>query len=69
MGNKFIFYVDHMALDYLVNIPQVLRKIIKWLLLFVEYDFTIMISCRNPNLGLATKAKELARLRAKREAR
>jgi sugar phosphate permease len=27
LGNKFIFYVDHMALLYLVRKPQVLRKI------------------------------------------
>jgi hypothetical protein len=42
LGNKFIFYVDHMALVYLVNKPQVLGIIASWLLLFLEYDFTIM---------------------------
>jgi len=26
LGNKFVFYVDHMALAYLVNKPQVLRE-------------------------------------------
>jgi hypothetical protein len=31
-----------MALVYLVNKPQVLGKMTKWLLLFFEYDFTIM---------------------------
>jgi hypothetical protein len=31
-----------MALVYLVNKPQVSRRIVKWLLLFLEYDFTIM---------------------------
>jgi hypothetical protein len=31
-----------MALVYLVNKPQVSRKIIKWLLLFFKYDFTVM---------------------------
>ncbi len=31
-----------MALVYLVNKPQVLRKIIIWFLLFLEYDFTIV---------------------------
>jgi hypothetical protein len=29
-----------MALVYLVNKPQVLGRIIRWLLLFLEYDFT-----------------------------
>ncbi len=42
LGNKFVFYVYHMALVYLVNKPQVLGKITKWLLLFLKYDFTIM---------------------------
>jgi hypothetical protein len=27
LGNKFIFYVDHMALVFLVNKPQVSRRI------------------------------------------
>jgi hypothetical protein len=42
LGNKFVFYVDHMALVYLVNKPQVLRKITNWLLLFLEYDFMVV---------------------------
>jgi hypothetical protein len=42
LGNKFVFYVDHMALVYLVNKPQVLGRIVRWLLLFFEYDFTIV---------------------------
>jgi hypothetical protein len=31
-----------MALIYLVNKPQVLRIMARWLLLFWEYDFTIV---------------------------
>jgi hypothetical protein len=31
-----------MALVYLVNKPQVSGRIIKWLLLFLEYDFIVM---------------------------
>jgi len=31
-----------MALVYLVNKPQVFRIIVRWLLLFLEYDFTIV---------------------------
>jgi hypothetical protein len=42
LGNKFVFYVDRMALVYLVNKPQVLGIIAKWLLLFLEYDFIAM---------------------------
>jgi hypothetical protein len=42
LGNKFVFYVDHMALVYLVNKPQVSRRIVRWLLLFLKYDFIVM---------------------------
>jgi hypothetical protein len=42
LGNQFVFYVDHMALVYLVNKPQVSGKITKWFLLFLEYDFKIV---------------------------
>jgi len=42
LGNKFTFYVDHMALVYLVNKPQVFGRLTKWLLLFLEYDFKIV---------------------------
>jgi hypothetical protein len=42
LGNKFVFYVNHMALVYLANKPQVLGRIVKWLLLFLEYDFVVV---------------------------
>jgi hypothetical protein len=42
LGNKFIFYVDHMALLYLVRKPQVSREIMRLLLLFLEYNFLVI---------------------------
>jgi hypothetical protein len=42
LGNKFIFYVNHMALVYLINKPQLSGRIAKWVLLFLEYEFTII---------------------------
>jgi hypothetical protein len=42
LGNKFVFYVGHMALVYLVNKPHVSRRIIRWLLLFLEYNFIVV---------------------------
>ena len=42
LGNKFIFYVDHLALQYLVNKPQGLGRLARWLLLFVEFDFKVV---------------------------
>ncbi len=41
-GKKFFFNVDHMALVYLVNKPQVSGRIARWLLQFFEYDFIAM---------------------------
>jgi hypothetical protein len=29
LGNKFVFYVDHMALMYLVNKPQVFGRLVR----------------------------------------
>jgi hypothetical protein len=40
--NKFVFYVDHMALVYLVNKPRVSRKIVRWFILLLEYDFIVV---------------------------
>jgi hypothetical protein len=42
LGNKFVFYVDHMALVYLVNKPHVLGRITRWLLLFLEDEFIVV---------------------------
>jgi len=35
LGNKFIFYVDHMALVYLVNKPQVSGRITRYAIVIV----------------------------------
>jgi hypothetical protein len=37
-SNQFVYFVDYMALVYLINKPQFFGKIIR-LLLFLEYDF------------------------------
>jgi hypothetical protein len=42
LGNMFTFYVNHMALVYLVNKPQVSNRLARWLLLFLEYHFKII---------------------------
>jgi len=41
LGKKFIFYVNHMALVYLVNKPHVYRRIARWWLLFLEFTSSI----------------------------
>ena len=40
LGNKFIFYVDHLTLQYLVNKPQVSGRLAWWLLLFLVPQHT-----------------------------
>ncbi len=52
LGNKSIFYVDHMALVYLVNKPKVSRIVARWLLLILEYDFTLVYVVTNALLKL-----------------
>jgi hypothetical protein len=42
LGNKFVLYVNHMALVYLVNKPHVLRRVARWLLLLLKYDFIVV---------------------------
>jgi hypothetical protein len=42
LGNKFVFYVDHMVQVYLVNKSQVSRRIARWWLLLLECEFTVL---------------------------
>ncbi len=41
LGNKFVFYVDHMVMVYLFNKPHVLKRVAKWLLFF-KYEFIVV---------------------------
>jgi hypothetical protein len=43
MGSHFKMYTDHSALKYLVNKPVLGRRIYRWLLLFQEYDFEVIV--------------------------
>ncbi len=63
LGNKFIFYVDHMALVYLVNKPHVSRRIAKWLLLFLEYEFTIIYKPSRTHVVVDVLSKLLNRFK------
>ncbi len=46
LGNKFVFYVDHTVLLYLIKKPQLLGQIARWLLLFLKYDFLVVYKLR-----------------------
>lgn len=43
LGGHFKMYTDHSALKYLVNKPVLGGNICRWLLLFQEYDFKVII--------------------------
>jgi hypothetical protein len=42
LSNMFTFYVDHMVLMYLINKPRIFSRLVRWLLLFMEYGFKIV---------------------------
>jgi hypothetical protein len=47
LGNKFVFYVDHMASSHIA----------RWLLLFVEYEFTIVYKLRCTHVMVNTLSR------------
>jgi hypothetical protein len=44
-------FIDRSMLKYLVNKPVLGGRICKWLLLFHEYDFEIVVKPRRMNRG------------------
>jgi hypothetical protein len=51
LGGHFKMFTDHSALKYLVNKPVLGGRICRWLLLFQEYDFEIIVKTRRMNKG------------------
>ena len=41
LGYKFTFHIDHDALKYMVNKPQLSGQIARWVLLLQEFDFNV----------------------------
>ena len=54
----FVFHVDHDALKYMINKPQLSGRITRWVLLLQEFDFTVEV---NPGKSHAN-ADHLSRL-------
>jgi hypothetical protein len=52
LGGKFKMFIDHSTLKYLVNKPMLGGRIWKWVLLFQEYDFEILVKPGRMNKGL-----------------
>jgi hypothetical protein len=51
LGSHFKMYTNHSALIYLVNKPVLGGRICRWLLLFQEYDFEVIVKPRKLNAG------------------
>ena len=51
LGAHFKMFTDHSALKYLVNKPVLGGKIYRWLFLFQEYDFEIIVKPGRLNVG------------------
>ena len=43
LGYPFVFHVDHDALKYMINKPQLSGRIARWVLLLQEFTFTIHV--------------------------
>ena len=43
LANKFVFFVDHQALLYLVNKPCSTGRIVRWFVILLEFDFTVAV--------------------------
>jgi hypothetical protein len=52
LGGHFKMFTDQFALKYLVNKPMLGGWICRWLLLFQEYDFEIIVKPGRMNKGL-----------------
>jgi hypothetical protein len=51
LGSHFKFFTDHSALKYLVNKPVLEGRICRWLPLFQEFSFEVVIKPRRCNVG------------------
>ena len=49
LGGHFKMFTDHSSLQYLVNKPVLGGRICRWLLLFQEFDFEIVVKPRPLN--------------------
>ncbi|MCO5555292.1 hypothetical protein L7F22_008837 [Adiantum nelumboides] len=43
LSNKFVFFVDHQALLYLVNKPCSTGRIVRWFIILLEFDFMVVV--------------------------
>ena len=51
LGSHFKMFTNHSTLKYLVNKPVLGGRICRWLILYQEYDFEIIVKPGRLNLG------------------
>jgi len=51
LGAPFKLFIDHSTLKYLVNKPVLEGRICRWLLLFQEFNFEVVIKPDRLNVG------------------
>ena len=51
LGGHFRMFTDHSSLQYLVNKPVLGGRICRWLILFQEFDFEIVVKPGRLNAG------------------
>jgi hypothetical protein len=51
LGQHFKMFANHSVLKYLINKPMLGGRIYRWLLLFQEYDFEIIVKPGKLNAG------------------
>jgi hypothetical protein len=52
LSSHFTFFVDHYALNYLVNKSFLEGRICRWILLFQDFSFKVIVKPRRCNVGL-----------------
>ena len=58
LANKFVFFVDHQALLYLVNKPCSTGRIVRWFVILLEFEFTVAVKKGSTH----TRADHVSRL-------
>jgi hypothetical protein len=51
LGKHFKMFTDHSSLRYLVNMPVLGGRISRWILLFQEFDFEVVVKPGRLNAG------------------
>jgi hypothetical protein len=48
--NQVVFFVDHNAIIYLVNKPELSGRLVHWMLLLTKFDYTVQYKPRKKHL-------------------